>query len=314
MKVSSVCVLGGSGFVGRHLLKVLREDGIAVTLLSRNLNLHAQRLLAPGVEVRSGDVYDIGFLREAVRGHDAVINLVGILNEPGDNGRGFAKAHVQLSKLVVAACENEGVPRLLQMSSLNAGRGDSHYLKTRGAAEAAVKQSSLRWTIFQPSVIFGVGDGLFTRFAGLLAIAPVLPLARAGCKFAPVYVGDVVEAMRRALQRGDSIGHTYELYGSEVLSMKEIVQRTAAGLGLKRWVIPLPDVIGRLQGLAFDYLPGKPFSSDNYRSLLLDSVGGIDGLHQLGISPTRIDEKLGAILRSARGKQSRYDAYRQRAH
>src|SRR5690606_14254903 len=138
---------------------------------------------------------DADVLRAAFTGADAVVNLVGIRNEKGDNGRGFRRAHVELTKLVIAAMQLAGVRRLLQMSSLNTGRGRSHYLKSRGEAEAAVKASGLDWTIFEPSVVFGAGDGLFCRFAGLLRIAPVMPLARAKAKFAPVYVGDVVEAM-----------------------------------------------------------------------------------------------------------------------
>jgi NADH dehydrogenase len=196
------------------------------------------------------------------------------------------------------------------MSSLNAGRGESHYLKSRGEAEAAVKASALHWTIFEPSVIFGIGDGLFTRFGALLKSAPVLPLARASAKFAPVYVGDVVEAIRRCVGERRGIGETYELYGPEVFTLKQIVAMTARQLGLQRVVIPLPDLLGRLQGFVFDFVPGKPFSSDNFRSLLIDSVGGIDGLHRLGIEPTPVAAILPDILGHVGDRQTRLDAYR----
>lgn len=325
--MSRLVILGGSGFVGRALAQRLARNGHAVTVLSRNLNTHAQRLLPPGVVLHELDVYDPQALQQAIAGHDAVINLVGILNESGDNGRGFHRAHVQLTKLVIAACQLEGARsagstsaakgrmpgsglRLLQMSSLNAGRGHSHYLKSRGEAEAAVKASGLRWTIFEPSVIFGRGDGLFCRFADVLRLAPVLPLARAGCKFAPVYVGDVVTAFERALADDRTIGEVYELYGPEVFTLADIVRMTARQLGLRRWVLPLPDALGRLQALACDFVPGKPFSSDNYRSLLTDSVGGVDGLHRLGIVPVRVAEVLPGILGHADDKQTRYARYR----
>jgi NADH dehydrogenase len=303
-------ILGGSGFVGHALLPRLCRDGHEVLLLSRNLSPHYDRLLPPGVTLREMDVYDPNALRAAFTGADAVINLVGILNESGDSGRGFKRAHVELTKLVVLACELAGVKRLLQMSSLNAGRGESHYLKSRGEAEAAVKASSLQWTILEPSVIFGVGDGLFARFAQLLRFMPVLPLARANAKFAPVFVGDVVEAFRRCISDGRGIGETYELYGPDVFTLRQIVQMTARQLGLKRLVVPLPDVLGRLQALAGDFVPGKPFSSDNYRSLLTDSVGGIDGLHRLGIVATPVSEVLPDILGHADDRQTRLDAYR----
>lgn len=303
-------VLGGTGFVGRHLVARLAADGHAITLLSRNLGVHHERLLPPGVALREVDVYDPDALRHAFAGADAVINLVGILNEKGDNGRGFRRAHVELTKLVLAAMQLAGVRRLLQMSSLNAGRGRSHYLKSRGEAEAAVKASGLDWTIFEPSVIFGPGDGLFCRFAALIRHAPALPLARANARFAPVYVGDVVEAMVRCLHERRSRGEVYELYGPDVYTMAEIVKMTARQCGRRRFVLPLPDALGRLQGLVFDFVPGKPFSSDNFRSLLTDSVGGIDGLHRLGITPTRVAAKLPEILGHAADRQARYARFR----
>lgn len=303
-------VLGGTGFVGRHLVARLAADGHAITLLSRNLGVHHERLLPPGVVLREVDVYDPDALRHAFAGADAVVNLVGILNEKGDNGRGFRRAHVELTKLVLAAMQLAGVRRLLQMSSLNAGRGHSHYLKSRGEAEAAVKASGLDWTIFEPSVIFGPGDGLFCRFAALIRHAPLLPLARAGARFAPVYVGDVVEAMVRCLHDRRSRGEVYELYGPDVFTLAEIVRMTARQCGLRRFVLPLPDALGRLQGLVFDFVPGKPFSSDNFRSLLTDSVGGIDGLHRLGITPTRVAAKLPEILGHTADRQARYARFR----
>lgn len=303
-------ILGGTGFVGRHLVARLAADGHAVTLLSRNLACHENRMLPPGVELREMDVYDPTALRQAFTGCDAVVNLVGILNEHGDSGRGFRRAHVELTKLVIAAMQLAGVRRLLQMSSLNAGRGQSHYLKSRGEAEAAVKASGLDFSIFEPSVIFGHGDGLFCRFAQLLKIAPVMPLARANAKFAPVYVGDVTEAFVRALGNRRSHGEVYELYGPDVFTLAQIVQMTAKARGLSRLVVPLPDLLGRLQGLVFDFVPGKPFSSDNFRSLLTDSVGGIDGLHRLGITPTRVAAKLPEILGHVDDRQTRYDRYR----
>lgn len=310
MTALKLVVLGGTGFVGRALVSRLARDGHQVRVLSRNLATHPLRMLPPGVELRELDVYDPQALRAAIAGCDAVINLVGILNEAGDSGRGFRRAHVELTRQVITACQLAGVRRLLQMSALNAGRGASHYLKSRGEAEAAVRASGLDWTIFQPSVIFGPGDGLFTRFAGLLRLAPVLPLARAGAKFAPVCRDDVVEAFRRALADAGSIGQTYELYGPDVFTLADIVRLTARQLGLHRLVVPLPDVIGRVQAFVFDFVPGKPFSSDNYRSLLTDSVGGVDGLHRLGIVPTRVAERLPDILGHADDKQARYARYR----
>ena len=305
-----IVILGATGFVGRALVKRLQQDGNDVTVLSRNLNAHLLRLLPPTVKHINADVYALAKLQHAIQDADAVINLVGILNEKGDNGRGFQRAHVELTQTLIQACKNTGVNRLLQMSSLNAGRGESYYLKSRGEAEQAVKQSGLAWTIFEPSVIFGIGDGLFTRFGQLLKLAPVMPLARADTKFAPVYIGDVVQAFRQALADRKTIGEVYELYGAEVFTLKEIVRMSADQLGLKTLVIPLPDFVGRLQALVFDFVPGKPFSSDNFRSLQTDSVGGVDGLYRLNIRPTRVQEILPDILGHGDDRQARYDRNR----
>ena len=309
-----IAVLGGTGFVGRALAQRLVDDGPAVTVISRNSARHLDRSLPPNAAIRDCNEYNPAKLAHAIRGNDAVINLVGILNDPGigDSDRGFVRAHVELTRSVITACNTSDVPRLLQMSALNAGRGRSHYLRTRGEAEALVKASTLDWTIFQPSVIFGPGDGLFCRFATLLKIAPALPLARAAAKFAPVYIGDVVDAFRRALGAAGSVRQTYELYGPDVVTLAQIVRMTAQQMGLRRIVVSLPDVLGRIQALVMDFVPGKPFSSDNYRSLLTDSVGGIDGLHRLGIAPTRMSAILPDILGHGEDRQARLDRYRAR--
>jgi NADH dehydrogenase len=307
-------LLGGTGFVGRALVQRLAADGHDVRVLSRNPAAHRDRLLAPGAELRQCNVYDPVMLRAAFAGCDAVINLVGILNEKGDDGSGFRRTHVELTRTVIDACQATGTRRLVQMSALNAGRGRSHYLASRGEAETLVRASGLDWTILQPSVLFGDGDGLFTRFAALLRAFPVVPLARAGCRFAPVFIGDVVEAMVRALQDPAAIGQTYELYGPDVFTLREIVRMTARQLGLRRLVIPLPDVLGRAQAFACDFVPGKPFSSDNFRSLQSDSVGGVDGLHRLGIAPTRIADVLPDLLGDTGDRQARLDRYRAAAH
>ncbi|HMN34266.1 MAG TPA: complex I NDUFA9 subunit family protein [Chiayiivirga sp.] len=309
MSLSRIVVFGGTGFVGRRLVAELVRRGFAVTVPSRNRERQRDLLVLPGVEVVTADVYAAADLRRLLDGAQAAINLIGILNERGRRGHGFQRAHVDFTDSLIAACRASGVRRLLQMSALNAGRGESHYLRTRGQAEDSVRGSGLEWTIFQPSVIFGPGDGLFDRFAKLLRLAPVLPLARADARFAPVYVGDVTEAFVRALEDPATIGQLYEIYGAETLSLAEIVRYTARCLGLRRAILPLPDALGRLQAAIFDFVPGKPFSTDNFLSLKRDAVGGIDGLYRLGIEKTPID----AIVPQQLGvgaRQPRHDRWR----
>ena len=284
MAAQKIVILGGTGFVGSSLVPRLAADGHHIVMLSRNREQHRALAVLPQVVIRSADVYDDETLRKEFAGADAVINLVGILNASGPHS--FQRAHVELTRRVITACHASGIERLHQMSSLKAGQGLSQYLKTRGEAESLVKASSLAWTIYQPSVIFGPGDGLVTRFAALLKKLPVFPLARAKSRMAPTYVGDVAEAIARCVA-SDKLGQrrTLELYGPEVLTLGEIVRKISDASHLKRTIISLPDSLGRLQAQVAGLLPGKPFSLDNFLSLRTDSVGKVDGYAALGIVP-----------------------------
>lgn len=296
MAAQQLVILGGTGFVGQQLVARLAADGHRIVLLSRNRELRRELGVLPGVSVRNADIYDDDALRRHLAGADAVINLVGILNQGGRHS--FQHTHVELTRRLIAACHDSGVRRLHQMSSLKAGQGLSQYLKTRGEAEGLVKASGLDWTIYQPSVIFGHGDGLVSRFAKLLRMMPALPLARARARMAPTWVGDVAEAIARCVGH-DRLGlrHSFELYGPEVLSLGEIVHKIRDAAGLRTPIIALPDSLGRLQAQFAELLPGKPFSLDNFRSLRTDSVGRIDGYAALGITPQPLTPWLSVLLR-----------------
>lgn len=305
----NILILGGSGFVGSHLVRRLSQDGHSVTVVTRHPNGARHLAIVPRVAIRVFDPHDGERLGRALAGHDVLVNLVGILNESGRDGSGFRRAHVELTDTAIMACGEAGVSRMIQMSALNAGQGESHYLRTRGEAEQRVRDSGLEWTMFRPSTIFGRGDSFLNRFAGLLAISPVLPLARPGARFAPVFVGDVVEAFVRALQQRRCIGETYELCGAETWTLRDIVTWIARQRGMRRWVIGLPDALGRLQGRVFDFVPGKPFSSDNFKSLMLDSTCSCDGFGQLGIRPWPMSERAPAFLNDDR--QGRFRRFRE---
>jgi uncharacterized protein YbjT (DUF2867 family) len=284
-----IAVTGGTGFVGRELVTRLAAAGHAVRVATRDAGRADELLPLSSVEIAVGNVYSPAFLRRCFDGCDAVINLVGILNERGHGGAGFRRAHVEFISEVLRAMHEARVHRLLHMSALNADaeRGRSYYLRTKGQAEQLVRAASgLHWTIFRPSVIFGPADSLTLRFAELLRLsAGFLPLARAGARFAPIYVGDVAQAFLGALTDNASIGSTYELCGPEVMSLGELVRLTARAAQLPCHVLPLPDAIAWLQSAILGLLPGKPFSLDNYRSLLTDAVCREDGCERLGIKP-----------------------------
>jgi uncharacterized protein YbjT (DUF2867 family) len=310
MAAQQLVILGGTGFVGSHLVPRLAADGHRIVLLSRHREQHRELSVLPGVSVHSANVYDDDALRRHLIGADAVINLVGILNPHGPYT--FQRTHVELTRRLIAACHASGVQRLHQMSSLKAGQGLSQYLKTRGEAEVLTKASGLDWTIYQPSVIFGAGDGLVSRFAALLRQMPMLPLARAKARMAPTFVGDVAEAIARCVG-SDKLGRrrSFELYGPEVLTLGEIVHKIRAAAGLRTPIVALPDSLGRLQAQFAGLLPGKPFSLDNFRSLLTDSVGQVDGYAALGITPQPFSAWLPVLLNPS-ARQRRLAAARSR--
>ncbi len=284
-------MLGGSGFVGTELVMRLVRAGHWVRVPTRNL-AHAARLrVLDTAELRHANVHDPRVLSQLFADCDAVINLIGILNERRRDT--FATVHAALAAKVLAAARGAGVRRVLHMSSLGAAEhAPSRYLRSKAAAEAAVRavthpeQAQPSVTIFRPSVIFGAGDSLTNRFAGLLRLsAGVLPLARPGARFAPISVLDVVEAFAHALERPASAAATYELCGPEVLTLEQIVRLTARVAGLPCHIVRLPDALARLQAVVMGLLPGKPFSLDNFRSLTLDSVCRENGCAALGIEP-----------------------------
>ncbi|WIG57130.1 MAG: hypothetical protein OJF61_002918 [Rhodanobacteraceae bacterium] len=287
-------VLGGTGFIGSHLLAALAGDARRITVLSRNREKQRAINVLPNVRTISTDVYDRASLEKYIAGSDAVINLVGILNETGEDT--FTHAHVDLTATLIAACRQAGVRRIHLMSSLNAGNKASKYLKTRGEAEAQVRNSGLDWTIYRPSVVYGQDDSFVYRFLKLLRMGPVLPLARAHAKFQPAYVGDVAAAIKHCLGDRASIGKIFELHGPDTLELLAIVRMIRDAARLRRVVLPLPDALGYLQAVIAELIPGKPFSRDNFNSLSVDSVGSRDGFAEFGITPRRFAAMLPAVL------------------
>lgn len=275
MSGKSVCLLGGSGFVGRYLVSRLVRNGFSVRLLTRNRARHRDLEVLNGVAIVECNVHDPEQLKIHFSGQDVVINLVGILNEQGEQT--FRKVHVELVKKIVAACQENQVSRLLQMSALSAHpRGSSQYLQSKGRAEKYLHEElkgEIAVTSFRPSVIFGIEDSFMNRFADLLKKIPfIFPLARAQARFAPVYVGDVADAFLRALSDDATVGKRIDLCGPKQYTLAELVAYCAQLVGVKRRIIPLPDTLARAQALVMEQLPGKPFSMDNYRSLLTDSI------------------------------------------
>lgn len=298
-----ICVLGGSGFVGQRIISALVAEGHSIRVLTRRREFHRELLVLPTVEVVDADVHQLDDLKQNFAGQDTVINLIGILNEKRDNGKGFYHVHVELAQKVIEACKSQGVKRLLHMSALNAdpATGSSYYLRSKGEAEQRVHAAQgIKVTSFRPSVIFGPGDSFFNRFAGLLRMTPgVLPLACGQARFAPVFVGDVAQAFTRSLDNPATYGQRYNLCGPHEYTLQQLVQYTARLVGLKRRVISLGKFSSLLQANVLQYFPGKPFSRDNYRSMQMPSTckKGENVLHDVfGIEPTSIEAEVPRYL------------------
>lgn len=293
MKNNQLCILGGTGFVGHHLIRALSAAGYHCRVPVIYPERHRDLRLIPGCDPYPLKGWDARSLGDAFAGCGTLIYLVGILSPRG--GRSFEQSHVTLVRTALEAAEAAGVRRYLHMSALHADaqNGPSEYLRTKGRGEAlahGASGSGLAVTSFRPSVIFGPGDSFFNRFAALLRLLPgPFPLACPNARFAPVYVGDVAQAMRLCLERPDTAGRSLELCGPRDFTLRELVEYTGECIGRKVRVIGLGDGLSRLQGRVFQYLPGKPFTLDNYLSLQVDSVCGRNALGELGIRPTDID-------------------------
>jgi len=289
-----ILVLGGSGFVGRALCETLQRQGHRVTVPSRR-ERQAQGLAhLPAITVVRGDVLrDPTLLARLLPGHDAVVNLIAILQ--GNEAR-FESVHVDWPRRLAQACLSSGVTRLVHVSALGLSpnpaddpKAPSRYLRSKARGEAVLRgHAGLRLTVLRPSVIFGAGDRFLNLFAGLQAISPVMPLAGAQAQLQPVWVGDVAEAIARCLAWRDTEGQTYELAGPEVQTLRDLVRRAGTWSGHPRPILPLPGPLAWVQALALECLPGEPLMSrDNLGSLRVPNVasGHLPGLRELGIAP-----------------------------
>jgi NADH dehydrogenase len=296
--MSRVLLLGGTGFVGRHVCEHLARLGWAMTVPTRRAaNASAVQHL-PRLTVLEADVHDETTLRGLLAGHDAVVNLVAILH---GNEAAFDRVHVELPEKLARACLTVGVKRMVHLSALGAGpaateTAPSRYLRSKSRGEAALQAAAalgLQLTVLRPSVIFGADDRFLNLFAALQRMFPVLPLAGADTRFQPVWVEDVAQAVTRCLADPRTAGQTYELCGPVVQTLKELVQLAGRSAGIRhgrgRPVLPLPMALGRLQALLMELAPGEPLMSrDNLDSMKIDNVasGRVPGLAALGIVPT----------------------------
>jgi len=314
MNIHTVCVIGGSGFLGSHIVNALAARGLPVRVPTRNRDRAKHELiLLPTADVVTADVHDPATLRHFVEGTDAVINLVGVLDARQD---GFRRNHVELPRRIVAACRDTGVKRLLHVSSLGAAAdAPSEYQRSKAEGEAeisAAAQYGIATTIFRPSVIFGRGDSFLSLFAQLARIFPVIPLGCAAAKFQPIHVEDVARAIVASLDRSETFDQRYDLCGPKVYTLRDLVEYTCALLGLERTVIALPEKLAWLQAAVLERLPGRLMTRDNVLSMQVDNVCNCDFPAVFGFAPTPL-QAIAPTYLAERTPRSRYRGFRYRA-
>lgn len=318
MQPKTIALTGGTGFLGSALVPRLARAGWHVRVLTRRPERHRELLVVPQVrlvKVRLGD--DTSLERE-LDGCAALVNFVGILNADHRDGREFTTLHAELPGRLAAACKRAGVGRMVHISALRADaeNGPSQYLRSKGAGEQALRReagTAVACTILQPSVVYGPGDSFTNRFAALLDLpSPFMPLPKPNARFAPVHVDDVMQAILTCLDNRDTHGKTYQLCGPQVMSLREVVTLIRDTLGISRRIVGMPDTLARLQAFLAEFVPGKPFSRDNLKSLQLHSICDSNGFEKLGIAPRNTAVWMARTVAQSHTGQ-RLDALRRRA-
>ncbi len=294
--VKKILLLGGSGFVGRHVCSRLSLQHHQVTVPTRRLPARHIQMM-PGVSVVQADVHDTKQLQALVHGHDVVINLIAILHGTEDE---FNQAHVTLPANLARACHVENVTRLIHISALGADvHGPSMYQRSKAHGELALlspaEKAPLGLTLLRPSVIFGKDDQFINLFAKLQKLFPIMPLAGANTRFQPVWVHDVAQAIVHCVNTPSTEGQVFELCGPDILTLTELVQLAGRWVDKQRPVISLPNAIGWLQALLMEFAPGPTLMSrDNLDSMKVHNVatGHLRGLHALGVSEPKSIKRL----------------------
>ncbi|MSP95166.1 MAG: complex I NDUFA9 subunit family protein [Alphaproteobacteria bacterium] len=294
-------VYGGSGFLGRHIVRALANDGWRIRVAVRHPN--TAHFLKPmgrvgSIQIVKTNINNDASVEAAMHGADAVINLVGIL-VPGGSQR-FDAIHIEGARRIARLAAAQGVARLVHISALGAAKDSTaRYFRTKAEGEAAVRDAYASATVFRPSLVFGPEDDFFNRFGWLARMSPVLPLIGGGkTRFQPVYVGDVAQAIVQVLAKPETAGKVFELAGPQVYTFKEIMQLVLRETRRKRILLPLPFRIARIQAMFLGLLPKPLLTLDQVRMLATDNVpsDGSLGLRDLGIAPTAAETIIPSYL------------------
>ena len=301
-----VTVFGGSGFVGKYVVRALARHGWRIRVASRRPDRRPELKVMGEVgqiEFARTDLKSPASVEAALEGAEAVVNLVAVLWEQG--GQTFEALQRTGANTIAKAAAERGVAHFVQVSAIGAdARSDSGYARTKAEGEAVVRAAIPSATVLRPSILFGPEDKFFNRFAAMAALSPVLPMVGADSRFQPVYAGDVGQAVAEALKPArEAAGRTYELGGPGVYTFRELMQIMLHDIQRKRALLPLPfgvaEMIGALGDLQAQVLPFAPqLTGDQVKMLRLDNVAdpALPGLAELGVEPTSLDAVLPTYL------------------
>jgi uncharacterized protein YbjT (DUF2867 family) len=306
-----VTVFGGSGFVGRHLVHALAKRGHRILVAVRRPDLagHLQPLGTVGqIKAIQANLRFRWSIDRAVEGADAVVNLVGILSQSGRQT--FDAVQASGPRAIGEACRAAGIGDLVHVSAIGADQPSTvGYLRSKAEGEAGILEAMPATVIMRPSIIFGPEDDFFNRFAAMARLAPALPLIGGGTtRFQPVFVGDVGEAIARAVDGDARRGAIYELGGPEVLTFRECMERMLAVTQRRRMLVTVPWSAARMMGRVGQHLPGAPLTLDQVRMLRFDNVVSAEAraesrtLEGLGIHPTALEIVLPTYLARFRAR------------
>lgn len=320
MNFQRILVIGGSGFIGRHIVAKLAARGHSVLVPTRRRERAKYLIMLPGVEVVEANIFERTSLLSLIAQCDAVINCVGILHSRRGEpyGPDFAKVHVDLPRQIASGMKTHGVKRLLHLSALGASsEAPSMYLRSKADGEAVLKaEHDLDLTIFRPSVVFGPEDSFMNLFARLARYLPILVLGNTEARFQPVYVEDVALACVNALENRATYKKFYKLCGPKVYTLRELVQFACSASGRPRVIIGLPTVLARLQAWLLEFAPGGPLMSrDNIDSMKLPNIAPADWkmAPELGIKRLTPLEQEAPVYLALLNPRSQYNRFRARA-
>ncbi len=301
-----ITIFGGSGFVGRYVVMRLAARGDRIMVATRRPQdaLFLKPLGDVGqIQFVMSNVRNEASVERAVRGADAVINLVGILHESGKQK--FETVQAEGAPNIARAAKNAGVKQLVHVSAIGAdARSESDYASSKGRAEQAVREVFPEATIFRPSVIFGPEDDFFNRFAALARMLPFVPVISGATKFQPVYVGDVADAIVKALANHAMSGRTYELGGPKIYSLRDIQKYILAEIMQKKPLVNIPMGLAKLKAAFLQILPNPPLTLDQLKLLQSDNIvaNGALTFADMGLRPKPVEAVAPSYLRRFRPK------------